>query len=128
MEKFQRKFIPFAILSNSNIGSLKNICQIPNIQKCIYPYTYESHENNECGVNEKSKKYYVNELNTIPGSLAFYLWTPLNKEYDELLDDMINIAVKRYKKKLKKTTIFESNILQGFNGTKGTKGFKGKLK
>ena len=78
--------------------------------------------------DKKSKKYYVNELNTIPGSLAFYLWTPLNKEYDELLDDMINIAVKRYKKKLKKTTIFESNILQGFNGTKGTKGLKGKLR
>lgn len=72
--------------------------------------------------DKKSKKYYVNELNTIPGSLSFYLWSPLNKEYDELLDDMINIAVKRYKKKLKKTTIFESNILEGFNGTKGTKG------
>ena len=74
--------------------------------------------------DEKAKKCYVNELNTIPGSLSFYLWTPLNKEYDELLDDMINIAVKRYKKKLKKTTIFESNILQGFNGTKGIKGAK----
>ncbi len=78
--------------------------------------------------DKKSKKYYVNELNTIPGSLSFYLWTPLNKEYDELLDDMINIAVKRYKKKLKKTTIFESNILEGFNGTKGVKGLKGKLR
>ena len=78
--------------------------------------------------DKKSKKYYVNELNTIPGSLSFYLWTPLNKEYDELLDDMINIAVKRYKKKLKKTTIFESNILSNFDGTKGTKGFKGKLR
>lgn len=78
--------------------------------------------------DKKSKKYYVNELNTIPGSLSFYLWTPLNKEYDELLDDMINIAVKRYKKKLKKTTIFESNILSNFDGTKGTKGMKGKLR
>ncbi len=78
--------------------------------------------------DKKSKKYYINELNTIPGSLSFYLWTPLNKEYDELLDDMINIAVKRYKKKLKKTTIFESNILEGFNGTKGVKGLKGKLR
>lgn len=78
--------------------------------------------------DKKSKKFYVNELNTIPGCLSFYLWVPLNKEYDELLDDMINIAVKRYKKKLKKTTIFESNILEGFNGTKGTKGMKGKLR
>ena len=78
--------------------------------------------------DKKSKKYYVNELNTIPGSLSFYLWSPLNKEYDELLDDMINIAVKRYKKKLKKTTIFESNILEGFDGVKGTKGMKCKLR
>ena len=77
--------------------------------------------------DKKSKKYYVNELNTIPGSLSFYLWMPLNKEYDELLDDMINIAVKRFKNKLKKTTIFESNILSTFDGTKGTKGMKGKL-
>lgn len=74
--------------------------------------------------DKKSKKIYLNELNTIPGSLSFYLWTPLNKEYDELLDDMINIAVKRYKNKLKKTTTFDSNILSGFNGAKGLKGSK----
>lgn len=75
--------------------------------------------------DKKAKKYYVNELNSIPGSLSFYLWTPLNKEYDELLDDMINIAVKRYKKKLRKTSVFESNILQNYGGVKG---LKGKLK
>ena len=56
--------------------------------------------------DKKTKKYYLNELNSIPGSLSFYLWNPLNKEYDELLDDMINIAIKRYKNDLKKTTIF----------------------
>ena len=78
--------------------------------------------------DKKSKKYYVTELNTIPGCLAFYLWVPLNKEYDELLDDMINIAIKRYKKKMKKVTIFKSNILSTFDGTKGTKGMKGKLR
>ena len=78
--------------------------------------------------DKKSKKYYVNELNTIPGCLSFYLWMPVKKDYPELLDDMINIAVKRYKKKLKKTTIFESNILSTFNGSKGSKGLKGKLR
>ena len=78
--------------------------------------------------DKKSKKYYVNELNTIPGSLSFYLWMPVKKNYPELLDDMINIAVKRYKKKLRKTTIFESNILSNFNGSKGSKGLKGKLR
>ena len=78
--------------------------------------------------DKKRSEFYVNELNSIPGSLSFYLWTPLNKEYDELLDDMINIAVKRYKNKLKKTTKFDSNILSGFNGSKGVKGLKGKLR
>lgn len=78
--------------------------------------------------DDKSKKLYVNELNTIPGCLSFYLWTPLNKEYDELLDDMISISVKRYKNKMKKTYTFDSNILENFNGSKGSKGFKGKLR
>ena len=72
--------------------------------------------------DEKSKKFYVNELNTIPGCLSFYLWVPLNKEYDELLDDIINLGIKRYKNKLKKTTVFESNILSTFDGAKGIKG------
>ena len=38
---------------------------------------------------------------------------------------MINIAIKDYKRKLKKTYSFDSNILQGFSGLKGTKGLKG---
>lgn len=74
----------------------------------------------------KSKKLYVNELNSIPGSLSFYLWTPKNKEYSKLLDDLINISVKRYKKNMKKTKSFESNILSSYNGSKGVKGKLGK--
>ena len=42
-----------------------------------------------------------------------------------ILDRMINIAIKDYKRKLKKTYSFDSNILQGFSGLKGTKGLKG---
>lgn len=72
--------------------------------------------------DKKSKELYVNELNSIPGSLSFYLWTPLKKEYPELLDDLINISVKRFKKNLKKTKSFESNILSSYNGSKGIKG------
>lgn len=72
--------------------------------------------------DEKQKKLYVNELNSIPGSLSFYLWTPLKKDYSELLDDLISISVKRFKKNLKKTKSFESNILSSYNGSKGVKG------
>jgi len=73
-------------------------------------------------IDKKKKKIYVNEPNTIPGSLAFYLWEPIGKTYTELLDDMINIAVKDYKNRSHKTYSFESNILGNCNGIKGCKG------
>lgn len=78
-------------------------------------------------VDEKNKKVYINEINSIPGSLAFYLWEPKNKKYTELLDDMINIGVKDYKKRSSKTHSFDSNILAGF-AMNGSKGMKGKLR
>ncbi len=76
-------------------------------------------------IDTKEKKAYVNEINSIPGSLAFYLWAPAGKDYTELLDDMINIGIKDYKTRINKTHSFESNILKGFaNGFKGVKGTK----
>lgn len=79
-------------------------------------------------IDKKENKVYINEPNTIPGSLSFYLWEPIGKKYSELLDDMITIAIKDYKNRSKKIYSFESNILSNFNGTKGLKGVKGKLK
>lgn len=79
-------------------------------------------------IDTKKNKVYLNEVNTIPGSLAFYLWDPKGKDYSTLLDDMINIAVKEYKRKTSKTHSFESNILEGYNGLKGAKGLKGSKK
>ncbi len=76
-------------------------------------------------IDKKSNKFYVNEPNTIPGSLSFYLWKECGMSYTELLEEMIQIAIKDYKNKNKKTRSFESNILEGFNGSKGTKGLKG---
>ena len=73
-------------------------------------------------IDKKNNKVYVNEPNTIPGSLSFYLWEPIGKKYDQLLDDAINIAIKEYKNKLKKTYSFDTNILSNYNGIKGSKG------
>ncbi len=78
-------------------------------------------------INKKTNELYINEPNTIPGSLAFYLWEPIGKKYSELLDEMINIAIKTYKNREKKVYSFETNILQNFNGLKCAKGVKGKL-
>lgn len=76
-------------------------------------------------VDKKENKVYVNEPNTIPGSLAFYLWEPKGKKYSTLLDELITLSIKDYKEKNKKTHSFDSNILSNFNGIKGSKGFKG---
>jgi len=76
-------------------------------------------------IDSKTNKVYVNEPNTIPGSLSFYLWDKTDKTYPELLDEMITLAIKNYKAKTKKTIKFDTNILSNFGGTKGLKGVKG---
>ena len=78
-------------------------------------------------IDKKAEKLYINEPNTIPGSLSFYLWEPTGKKYQDLLDDMIMLAVKDYKNRAKKTYSFDTNVLSNF-GVKGLKGMKGKLK
>ena len=79
-------------------------------------------------IDKKKKNIYINEINSCPGSLSFYLWEPKDKNFTALLDEMINIAIKDYKKDQNKTRSFDTNILSGFNGLKGSKGKFGKLK
>ncbi|MDD3048389.1 MAG: D-alanine--D-alanine ligase [Bacilli bacterium] len=73
-------------------------------------------------IDAKLEKVYVNEINTIPGSLSFYLWEPVGKPYHMLLDELIAIAIKTYKKRNSTVYSFESNILQNYGGSKGCKG------
>lgn len=82
-------------------------------------------------IDDKAGKVYINEINSIPGSLAFYLWDAKGIDFTDLLDEMITIGIKDYKKRISKIHSFESNILSGFaanGGVKGMKGVKGKLR
>ncbi|MBQ2872911.1 MAG: D-alanine--D-alanine ligase [Bacilli bacterium] len=72
-------------------------------------------------IDSKKNKVYVNEPNIIPGSLSFYLWEPIGKKYQELLDDLIKQAIDEYKISNKKVSHFQTNILENFEGTKGIK-------
>lgn len=70
-------------------------------------------------------KVYLNEINTIPGSLSFYLWEPIGVPYTKLLDRMIDLAFKRKREEEAITFSFDSNILnvdRSFSG--GSKGGK----
>lgn len=68
-------------------------------------------------------KVYVNEINTIPGSLSFYLWEPAGVPYRELLSKMIDLGFKRARTKENLTFTYETNILSqcGSFGSKGKK-------
>lgn len=79
-------------------------------------------------IDEENGKLYFNEINTIPGSLAFYLWEPVGISYPELLDRMIRLALKRVREEESITFSFDTNILNQ-NSLGGIKGGKtGKLK
>ena len=78
-------------------------------------------------IDEETDTVYLNEINTIPGSLAFYLWEPLGVPYKELLDRMIALALKRKREEDSIVFSFETNILnidRSFGGSKGSKGGK----
>jgi len=77
-------------------------------------------------IDNANGELYINEFNTIPGSLAFYLWKPLGVEYRELLDRLIALALKRAREDEDITYSFDTNILAmgAPTGAKGAKGAK----
>lgn len=83
-----------------------------------------------CGVSridfmldEDENKVYLNEINTIPGSLAFYLWESVGVKYPQLLDKMVTLALKRERELKNLNFTFKSNILADakLGGVKGGK-------
>jgi D-alanine-D-alanine ligase len=70
-----------------------------------------------------TREIWINEINTIPGSLSFYLWEPMGVKYPELLDRMIGLALKRDRDQAEISYAFDTNILAGVNlgGAKGSK-------
>lgn len=76
-------------------------------------------------IDNDANKVYLNEINTIPGSLSFYLWEPKGVKYSELLDRMIALALDAHRERAKITYAFDTNVLAGINLGGGTKGAKG---
>ena len=74
-------------------------------------------------IDKDTDEVYVNEINTIPGSLSFYLWKATGMNYEELLDKLITLALKREREEKDISYSFDTNILEGVNlgGLKGTK-------
>lgn len=75
-------------------------------------------------VDMEDDSIYVNEINTIPGALSFYLWEATNKTFEKELDELVEIAFKRNRERQNRTYSYDQNILALGNGLKGTKGAK----
>lgn len=67
-------------------------------------------------IDNSCDKVYVNEINTIPGSLAFYLWSETGMDFTQECDYLIENALKVYREKEKKTYSFSTNVLSKFKG------------
>ena len=76
-------------------------------------------------IDTETDTVYANEINTIPGSLAFYLWEATGVKYTELLSRLVDLAFKRQRGRQNITYTIDTNILSGVSfGSKGAKGAK----
>ncbi len=76
--------------------------------------------------NPETGELWVNEINTTPGSLSFYLWEATDLPFDKLLDEMIALAFKRQRNREALQFNYDTNILSSVSlgGAKGAKGSK----
>lgn len=65
-------------------------------------------------VNKKTGNLVLVELNSIPGSLAYYLWEPSGKPFSKLIDEMIVVAFDVHEEKLRHARNFTSNVFKNF--------------
>ena len=70
-------------------------------------------------IDADTDEVYVNEINTIPGSLSFYLWEAAGLPFDKLMDWLVRLAIKRKREQERKTFSFDQNIFAMGGGTKG---------
>lgn len=68
----------------------------------------------------KQDKIYLNEINSVPGSLSYYLFSDTIKGFSDMLDQLISVAVSENAKQSTFITQYNSSILNGF-GSKGAK-------
>ncbi|MCR5794108.1 MAG: D-alanine--D-alanine ligase [Solobacterium sp.] len=65
-------------------------------------------------MDTETKKVYINEINTIPGSLAFYLWENKGMPFEQLMDRLIETALERERRRSRMVFSYETNLLQNY--------------
>jgi D-alanine-D-alanine ligase len=75
-------------------------------------------------VKPDNNEIYLNEINTLPGSLSFYLWEPAGVSQRELVHKLVEFAREAYADKRRNTYNYQTNLV-ALTATRGLKGVKG---
>jgi D-alanine-D-alanine ligase len=67
-------------------------------------------------VSPQTDSFVVNELNTLPGSLSFYLWDASGVEFDTLLNRLVDMAMARHREQQATTSSIDTWLLTGRPG------------
>lgn len=67
-------------------------------------------------VSPQTDSFVVNELNTLPGSLSFYLWDASGVHFDALLQRLVDMAMARHREQQETTSSIDTWLLTGRPG------------
>ncbi len=125
---FDDKYINDISSKNGMVGMQRKIpAELPaEMTKKIEDYSREIYKTMHCKgvvridylVNHSKSEVFVNEINTIPGSLSFYLWEHSGIKFSELINMLIKEAIKSSEDKKSQIESFDSTILNKFGGSK----------
>lgn len=71
--------------------------------------------------DKAADELYIGEINTIPGSLAFYLWEGRGISFERMIDMMVEYAFRANADRNENVFSYHSAILNGASGAKGAK-------
>ncbi|MBN1777478.1 MAG: D-alanine--D-alanine ligase [Clostridiales bacterium] len=120
---FMDKYLQGGKSATKGMASLKRILPAPiepELKDRIQALSIEIFKRMDCkGVVRIDYMYdtpadalYITEINTIPGSLAFYLWNEDGVKYTDLIDRMVGYALKAHEEKNDSNYAFSSSILK----------------
>ena len=72
-------------------------------------------------IDDKNRKLFVNEINTIPGDLSSYLWMAKKMSEQELIENLIKLAIAEQKKRDEMIYAFPGNLLEQYDMLDGNK-------
>ncbi|GAB4508707.1 MAG: D-alanine--D-alanine ligase family protein [Anaerolineae bacterium] len=75
------------------------------------------------GIITEDSPIYLNEINTLPGSLAFYLWHETGVSQSQLVEKLVKLAQDAYAEKRRTTYNYQTSLIE-LTASRGLKGAK----